>query len=150
MNIKVKTMSILIVTLVIGMVLGALIHGAVMQNRLKQTAFRMRTPMGFIQRMERVIQPDDSQRAEMRKILQKHFQKIDRYQAEIAGKMDSLRIELETILTEKQKERLRQGPFHPGGPRFRPPFGKERPGRRNRPFGRPDTTRHPAGRQVPG
>lgn len=149
MNIKVKTVSILVFTLVIGMVLGALIHGAVMRNRFKQTAFRMRTQWGFVERMERVIQPDDSQREEMRKILRKHFQKMNQFQAEMSVIMDSLRIELEPILTKEQKERLERGPLQPGGRRLGPPFGKERPGWRNRPFRGADSTRHKPNRQVP-
>lgn len=139
MNTRVKTILVIVITLAIGMVLGALIHGAVMRNRVKDMAFRMRSNEGFMRRMEMIIQPDESQREALRKILRKHFQNMSQYQENFRAMMDSLRTELEPILTEEQKKRLERGPFGPKGRRFEPPFGRERPGRGDRSFMRPDS-----------
>lgn len=142
MNTQVKTILVIAITLVIGIVLGALIHGAVMENRIRDMAFRMRSDEGFMQRMEMIIQPDESQREAMRKILRKHFQRMSDYQEKFIVMMDSLRTELDSILTEEQRKRLERGPFRTGPRRFGPPFGKERPWKgKDRPFMKPDSAR---------
>ena len=140
MNTRIKTTLVIVITLVIGMIIGALIHGAVMRNRYRQIAFRMRTNEGFMRRMERVIQPDESQRKALRAVLEKHFQRMSEFGAGFQSMMDSLKNELDLILTEEQRERLERGPLGRGGRRFDRPFGGKPRGRRNHPFMRPDST----------
>jgi hypothetical protein len=110
MNSKIKITSILILTLIIGMVLGAAIHGSYMKNRFKRSVSRMRTPDGFVKRYEKIIEPNDSQKEVVEKILLKTYDKLQQLfrppTTQFENIMDSLRWELKPILTVEQNEKL--------------------------------------------
>ena len=112
MNSKLKITSILILTLIIGMVLGAVIHGSYMKNRFRKSVSRMRTPEGFVKRYEKIIEPNDSQKEDVEKILLKTYDKLQQlYRSptnQFESIMDSLRLELQPILTAEQNEKLTQ------------------------------------------
>lgn len=142
MKIEFKTAIILIATLIVGMIIGALIYGTVMRSHVKQTALRLRTPGGFIRRMEMIMDLDESQRDRVHKILLKHHEKMARLGVEVRAMMDSLQKELKPILTEEQMNRLKEDPFlrkdrPPGGP----PYWQMRSWMRRRPPMIPDSTR---------
>ncbi|MFH1943549.1 MAG: hypothetical protein ABIL68_15710 [bacterium] len=143
MKIQYKTALILILTLLVGMVLGALIHGAVMRDRFEQRIFRMRTDEGFSQRMEGIIEPDDSQKKAMREIVRKHFRRMSEHQKEFRSMMDSLKVELDSILTDEQKKRLEQRLGLPGGRPPGPPFGRRQSEKRGSRRERPDSSSVP-------
>lgn len=124
MNIKLKITFIIIITLVIGIVIGAMLNRTLTQNRVKRILSR-RNPPVFISFYERIIEPDTNQREEIRKILDKHAKHLSEIRAnfseELQSSMESLRAELDPILTPEQKKRLEKG--FPGRPPFpmRPP-----------------------------
>jgi hypothetical protein len=108
-----RSTSILIVlgTLLVGIAIGALATGAIMNNRLDELeALRMQ---GGVQSfLERGIQPvDDAQRERIREVIEGAGSR----QMELRRTMfqqhrilfDSLREELDVILTDDQKEELR-------------------------------------------
>ena len=128
-----KSVLILVITLFIGMILGALIHGAFMQNRIKDMAFRMRAPFGLLRILEDVVDLDESQQEAVHEVLKRHQERMSRSRREVRTMMDSLRKELEPILTQEQLERLDRRPWFPRGKEFPPPFPRMRPGMRRRP-----------------
>jgi hypothetical protein len=119
MNTQIKTGLIITVILFIGMVLGALISGIVGRYYYRKAAFRIRTHEGFVSRMEMIIQPDESQRKVVRDILMKHYKLLMKPIDELPALMDSLMKDLEPILTEEQKERLKHMPFFERRKHFR-------------------------------
>ncbi len=143
-----KSVLVLVVTLFIGMILGALIHGTIMQKRIKDTAFRMRAPFGLLHILEDVVDLDDSQQEAVREILKKHQERMSRSRREVRAMMDSLRKELEPILTQEQLERLNNRPWFPRGKELPPPpFPRMRPGMRRRPPPHPDSLNVPSPRE---
>jgi len=130
MNVQTKTAAILIATLLLGVLLGALLSGMLLRRGFETRLARMRTPPGFINRFEAVIQPDESQREELRRILAKHARRFEEYRAQFPALMDSLRKDLDPILTDEQKQRLRRVVrLHERGrlrPRERPWRGRPR------------------------
>ena len=124
MNIKVKITFIIIITLAIGIVIGALLNRTLSQNRIKRILERRNPPI-FISFYERIIEPDAEQRAKVRKVLNKYAQNLSEirtnFQEELQSSFESMTAELEPLLTPEQKERLEKG--FPRPPRFFPrPF----------------------------
>ncbi len=109
MNIKAKTTLVIILTLIIGIVFGFLLSRAYMHYRIKR-AFAMITPSRFIPVFEQTINPTPEQREHIRKIIQEHAENIAELQKNLREGMESsfesLRKELESILTPEQKKRL--------------------------------------------
>lgn len=130
MNIQVKSSLIIIFTLTIGLFLGVLIDRTIMRGQFEKRVGKMRSPEGFIHMMERIIEPDESQREDIRKILDKYSNRFHEIASnshtKMAAVMDSLRIELEPVLTGEQKARLKNRMEHirsweKDGPPFRRP-----------------------------
>jgi Spy/CpxP family protein refolding chaperone len=111
MNIKIKTASIIILTLLIGIVFGFLLSRAYMHHRIKR-AFAMIDPSRFIATFEHTINPTPEQREQIRKIIQKHAKGVAELQKNLREGMESsfesLRKELDAILTPEQKRRLEE------------------------------------------
>ena len=122
MSTRSKTALIILVTFLIGMLVGSLITTHVTLYQFQKRAFRMRTPNGFIERLEMIIQPDDSQKEAVRKVLLKHFEQVAEMRDGMPALIDSLHKDLDPILTEEQKQRLKTE-FVPRGRRFMPPPG---------------------------
>jgi hypothetical protein len=116
MNIKMKIALIILVTLVIGIVLGALLNRAFLRYRI-QRAFHDRNPVGMVSFMEEVIQPTPEQRVLIREILENHRKKTeeirDEFMLEMREAFESLEAELDPILTPEQKKRLKDHSFRP-------------------------------------
>ncbi len=134
MKTRYKSLILLLCTLIVGMVLGALIHGTVMGNRIKRSALRLGQFEGMTRRFERYIDLEPEQREAMEEIFKKHKANLDSHRIQFFTLMDSLNKELEPILTDEQKEKLAESPFfrrdrHRDRP-FGGPKGKDRPGRR--------------------
>lgn len=141
MKTETKTVSILISIFILGILLGVVVDRTLIEKQMKNRFTRMGNPrmIGFL--LERVIQPTPQQRKEIEIILDKYADKMfeARQQAmeTVVVTMDSLRKDLEPILTEEQKQRLdehrlRLKSWEKGKGRFPgpkgPPFG-EPPGR---------------------
>ena len=121
MNLKVKITFLIIITLIIGIVIGAMINRAVSQNRIKRILERRNPPI-FISFYERIIGPEAEQRESVREILDKYAQRFSEiridFQEELESSFESMRAELDPLLTPEQKERLERG--FPRPPRFFP------------------------------
>ncbi len=134
MNTRVKIALIIIVTLALGIVLGAMINRAFMRHRI-QRAFADRNPLGMVSFIERNIRPTPDQREQIREILEKHRKKSaeirEKFMIDMRAEFESLEAELDPILTPEQKDRLKRrlrGPWRDHrrfpdrrGPRMKPP-----------------------------
>ena len=127
MKTKTKTLLLLICTLLIGIILGALIHDAFLRNHVKRRFEHMRSSEGFIARFERIIEPTEEQQSALQEILKRHFLKMNRFLHEFPPQMDSLITDLETVLTDEQIKKLKESrmfnrPPHPGKPFPKSPY----------------------------
>jgi Spy/CpxP family protein refolding chaperone len=109
MNIKAKTALIIISTLIIGIIFGALLSRAYLHHRIRR-AFSMVNPNRSMTFFEQTINPTPEQREQIRKIIQKHTKTVSELQKTLREGMESsfesLRKELDSVLTPEQKERL--------------------------------------------
>ena len=125
-----RSYVILGATLLIGMVLGAVLVGALGQFRAGRIE-GMRHEDRFVRDMERILQPrDDGQAEALRPILEqtaaRNQEIMANFDTEMRAALEALIADLEPLLDEDQLERMR---------RFaeRPPPGPGGPGRRPRP-----------------
>lgn len=109
MNIKAKTTLIIIITLIIGIVLGALLNRAFMHLRIRR-AFDTVNPSRFMVMLERAIGPNPDQKKLVKEILQKHAKDVAELRKNLSDGMQSsfasMRKDLDSVLTSEQKERL--------------------------------------------
>jgi hypothetical protein len=116
MKMGTKTVLVILITLIIGMIIGVLITGAFARHRIGRF-MSMREPGCLGAHVEKIIDPDESQREAVRDILQRHseqFLKIhSRFEGEMLALRDSLKKDLDPILTEEQKKRLERQPKPP-------------------------------------
>ena len=107
-----RAIGIIIGTLLIGVIIGALIVGPLVAHHHFKRMADLRTPAGFAERLEEIIEPDESQVDALRTILAKYGEDFDevvsRHRSEMKDMIDSLHADLDTILTDDQKERLEQ------------------------------------------
>jgi hypothetical protein len=122
-------------TLVVGMVLGALLVGAAGQWRARRIE-GMRDGSQFARDLERMIRPrDEAQAAALRPILEataaRNGEIIRGFDEQMRGALADLVDELEPLLDEDQRARLRRFAARPppaSGPAGgRPPPGGRRP-----------------------
>jgi hypothetical protein len=111
MNPRFRSALLLLVTLVIGMILGALIHSSVRDHRMKRGAGFMRSEENFVQSFEKTIGPVDEQQAEeIRVVLTEAAPGVisqwKANQTEIRSQLDVMQEKLSPILDEDQLERL--------------------------------------------
>ena len=117
-----KAMLFLILTLVVGILIGALVPGFFGRMRrngwkdMKRTEQRGDHPgsrrMGFQKMIYRITQADSSQRKQIQPILDEASGKIEALESEsnsrMMGIMDSMKVNLKQILTEEQNKRLEE------------------------------------------
>ncbi|MXY48969.1 MAG: hypothetical protein F4Y38_06650 [Gemmatimonadetes bacterium] len=110
MNIHLKTAAILLATLIIGMVCGALILGAFARDRLQPPPQVTRDR--FVERWVRMVRPDPAQLQRIREVVGEHEsgfrENYMRHRQEMQDLVDSLHRDLEPILTEEQLERIKR------------------------------------------
>jgi len=116
MKAKAKSFIILIVTFILGIVLGIVISNTFMRSDYRKKVDRLRTPEGFVGLYERIIQPEEAQRDTLQFILRNHFEKI-KEQGENSFRTfhaleDSLYIALAPVLTDEQNQRLKDHREH--------------------------------------
>jgi len=115
MNVKTKTTFIIIVTLIIGIAIGAMFNRALLQHRIKRT-FSSRNPDRLSVFYERILDPNVEQTQKIRSILKKHALTVskirDNYQEEMLAANESFKTKLDPLLTPTQKSRLNRGPFN--------------------------------------
>lgn len=110
MSIRAKTVFIIVITLVIGILIGALVLvPPIAKHHFKRIA-SMRRPEGFIKGMEHIIRPSESQAESVNEVLDRYSRQFDeineRHHLEMTALMDSLRNDLTPILTDEQNDRL--------------------------------------------
>ena len=144
MNVKLKSILVISATLIIGMILGSLITATFLKNRAFDRIADWRTERGFVQRIEGIIQPDDTQKEPIKQILIRHFEKMHKLGEKIRFNFeamnDSLIKDLEPVLRPDQIARFKQRMERMkrfGGP----------PGRHRRPSERMD--RKPSPEDLP-
>ena len=121
MNIKLKTSLVIVFTLIVGIVIGALANRALLQNRV-QRVFSMRSPNAFVQSYLETIKPDAGQEEQIQEILERNGQRISEIRSksreDLESSMVAMMSELESVLIPEQIKRLEEKT--PGG---RPRFG---------------------------
>ena len=112
MKAKAKSFIILVVTFVLGILLGMVISNTITRSHFRGKIDRLRTPEGFIGMYERIIIPEAAQRDSLHVILRKYFEKMKMQGEEGFHKFqaleDSLDRALEPLLTEEQNQRLQE------------------------------------------
>jgi hypothetical protein len=136
MKTKMKSALILIGVLFIGIVIGAAGNSLIRKSMWEDRVNRFRSPRGFSDRLIDLIQPDPQQEAAVKSILLKHHEKMQSLAQEsrtmLRTHVDSLLIELESVLRPEQVERAkrllrrRPGPPHIYHRREPPSFEAER------------------------
>jgi galactokinase len=126
MTASTKSALMLFSTLLIGVLLGSLITGAVNNRRMRSLA-EMRSARGLAIRFEEMVRPEsEEQREAIRAILDEAAPEFAAVMLESRERMralrDSVLAELDPLLTEEQRERLEEGMRigprgAPGGPR---------------------------------
>lgn len=111
MKTKTVTTFVVLATLIIGIVIGALAGGIWREKRVEKFG-KMRPQRQFIEVMENIIKPDEAQREEIERVLEKRFEHIaqirERHEQEMVAAFDSLGVELNSLLTEAQLKRLEE------------------------------------------
>ncbi|MBT8401612.1 MAG: hypothetical protein KJO98_14135 [Rhodothermia bacterium] len=132
MSPRTKSILLLLATLIIGLLLGALINGYFVRQRLDRLGSLM-TRDGYSSRLIEVVNPsNEEQREALRSVLDGASPKAIEIMRESRQAMralnDSVKAELEDILTEEQMARLeehlrfrRRGPWRDGRPRLEEP-----------------------------
>lgn len=147
MNTKTKSALMLLLTLLIGIIVGVLGGHMYMEHRVTKF-MAMRNDRFFQHRMEEFLQPRPDQLDTLNAIFEKYqpkFLQLNRsFRAESRAILDSLHKELEPVLTKEQLQRLkeRRG-MPPFGAR---PFGRQHP---DGPFGKPRGMRGPRDQMPP-
>jgi len=110
MEVKTKSYLMLVATLILGIIIGAAGSGMLRNYFFEKRMEKFRSPNGFIEHMEKIIQPDPSQKDVLREKLEFQQQQFSGLSMQFRSKMDSLNVEfksdLDDILTEEQRERL--------------------------------------------
>ena len=106
MNQKVKIISVLLATLILGGLLGALINGALMKKSFR----KHRDPQGVFQRMIDRLDLEPTQRDSVLSIFEKHHADIrqirTQFKSDMFASRDSLMNELKPILSPEQISKL--------------------------------------------
>lgn len=111
---KAKARSILILgsIMLVGMLLGALLHAQFFDKRVRRV-HRLSTPEGFVESYLNTIAPANSEEeARLREILSGYSVSVHedfrKHREGFEKKLDAMRLELEPILNEEQLERLKE------------------------------------------
>lgn len=131
---RTKSILILVSTLLVGVLLGAVLNAWLAQDRLERL-HAMRSADGFERMVERRVQPvSDEQAAQLSTVMEEWAPRMAQqrraHRREARALMDSLRADLQPILSEEQMQRLdeRLGPRGGGrnGERERHRGGRDR------------------------
>lgn len=123
MKMKSKALLLIMTTFIMGVAIGALGHRAWLRTHFKRVeAFREHR--GMPKFIEKKIRPTPQQTPRIRELLKEHDKRFIAFRKkqhkEIKEFMDSLKSELEPLLTDEQKKRLSKNappPRHEFGPR---------------------------------
>jgi hypothetical protein len=146
MRIETKSLLILLATLALGILLGALASGALAQRRISRIE-QLRDRGGFAMHLERIIEPADATQAQairtiLRTTAEQNRAAMSSTREQIRTNMEEMRQQLAPLLSEDQQRRLEEAVqrFRRGRPHRRPGAGPGPPDpghRRPGPEGRP-------------
>lgn len=128
MNAKSKSFLLLLITLLVGILLGFLLKTKIIDDRFEQMR-GMKKPDGMLNMMINIIEPSEEQLKELKPILEKHQSRFDTVMIESQDKMkvliDLLNEDLSKVITKEQMKRLHEHlpPRNPGLDRREPPRG---------------------------
>lgn len=146
MIMKTKAIIVLVLTLIIGFILGMLTSAQIRHSRMKE----MRTYVSgkdYAEVMMNVIQPDEAQKAKLEEVMGRLYKTTRNMSSDFRTEFDSVtasfKKEIDTLLTPEQLERVREHElrnkkmmqemrkeprdYHrPGGGRPGPPSGERR------------------------
>lgn len=118
MSIKVRVSIIIIVTFVLGILIGAMLNRAMIQRRIDRALSRMH-PYQIAAVLNQRLRPDQKQAQQIQKILDKYTSVLTQTREDFLEETDkamaALEAELDPILSPKQKALLRERPFGPRG-----------------------------------
>ena len=129
---RTKSIALLVATLLLGIVLGAVLNAWWARERFERLR-RLRTPGGFEQIVTRSLEPTSpEQRQQIEAVVGRTAQRLDSLRARhwdvVRATVDSMRVDLEPILTDEQRESLtRRIRMHRHRSRFRPPRRRSTP-----------------------
>lgn len=134
MNANIKSLILLAATLVVGFSLGLFADATLVRGRMDRLN-RLQRPPGFVEHMERVIQPhSDAQRDSIHGILEAQATRNDQImrtsRGQLRAELDSMRAQLGPLLDQAQRDRLAREIERGGGRSFGrggPPFGRRGP-----------------------
>jgi hypothetical protein len=112
MSPKTKSYLALAGTLLLGMILGGLITGAIVKKRFNAFALVIMNEQRFVKRLEELILPTPQQSDSVRSLLKKHGSLFTARSREFRAlqwrTFDSLNNELQPFLTAEQRERFQK------------------------------------------
>jgi len=115
MMIHTKSAIIIISTLVLGLVLGALLSGAFLRHLVTHDP-AARLSEHFVHRFHRVIEPEESQKDTVDAILETYSERFiamnHEHFSEVGSLMDSMHADLTSVLTAEQIERMHERMEH--------------------------------------
>jgi len=111
MTTKTKSTFILLGVLAIGVTIGALASGTLQQQR-KNRFERMPPHERFFSFMKSVVEPSEEQRDAVERIIENRSEQLrelhETHQTGVIAIYDSLRADLQTLLTDEQKKRFEE------------------------------------------
>jgi len=111
MTTKTKSTFILLGVLAIGVTIGALASGTLQQQR-KNRFERMPPHERFFSFMKSVVEPSEEQRDDVERIIENRSEQLrelhETHQTGVIAIYDSLRADLQTLLTDEQKKRFEE------------------------------------------
>ncbi|UCC38967.1 MAG: hypothetical protein JSV96_14320 [Candidatus Aminicenantes bacterium] len=111
MNMKLKITFVFIITLALGIVFGFMVNRTYSQKRIRNI-LSSRSPEFFVTFYERILEPDTKQSKMIREILDNHAKRIseirENFTDEMQSELESMKAEIDPILTPEQKERLKR------------------------------------------
>jgi len=120
---KSKVTFIIVITLVLGIVIGFMLNRVYSQRRVRNILSR-RSPEFFVTFYERILEPDTKQSKMIREILDTHAKQVsdirENFQVELQSLFESMKAQIDPILTPEQKERLKERFPRPSPYRDRP------------------------------
>ena len=108
---KVKPILVIVIILIIGFVLGMLTSAQIRYNKLKPVRLYF-TEGRFREGFYKTVQPDEAQKAEIEKILEKYgklnSELMSNFRKEFDSNMKEFRKEVDSKLTKEQLARLKE------------------------------------------
>jgi hypothetical protein len=106
MNIRLKTSLIVLVTVILGIILGILIERSIIHEHFRRKNMQSRFSDVFRSRMEQLINPDSTQQDTIKRILDRQSRRMDEtdslIHSKIQSNLDSLKNDLKFVLRDEQ------------------------------------------------